>query len=283
MPYLLSNLDLVTESLTLMAGNSRTPSPASLVEPLDPVGGLLGHAADVRRHAGEPLPVPGQAGRERAEDRSRYSSGSSAVGCGTAPAASNSTPLWTSSVASPPSSTIMLGVSPPGNRNSWSVHHQYSSRVSPFQAKTDVPRGSLGRAVRPDHDRRRRLVLGGEDVAGDPAHLGAECDQGLDEDGRLDRHVQRAGDAGAGQRRLDRVLAADRHEAGHLVLGQPDLVPPVPGQGQVGHGELEPAVLLHRGVRCGVHAHSSWDGRRPSQHRAGGVTTPDADHRSAGK
>src|SRR4051794_17296061 len=65
-------------------------------------------------------------------------------GSGTAPAASNSTPLWTSSVASPPSSRIMFGPLPSPQSSMRSVHHQYSSSVSPFQAKTGTPCGSEG-------------------------------------------------------------------------------------------------------------------------------------------
>ena len=41
-----------------------------------------------------------------------------------------------SSVASPPSSTISCGPLPSGQVSAWLVAHQYSSRVSPFQAKT---------------------------------------------------------------------------------------------------------------------------------------------------
>ena len=47
-------------------------------------------------------------------------------------------------VASPPSSRIMFGPSPPGQVSACSVHHQYSSSVSPFQAKTGTPCGSSG-------------------------------------------------------------------------------------------------------------------------------------------
>merc|ERR1719230_332474 len=47
-------------------------------------------------------------------------------------------PSWMSIVASPPSSTIMSGPSLPGHVSICSVHHQYSSRVSPFQAKTEA-------------------------------------------------------------------------------------------------------------------------------------------------
>ena len=76
----------------------------------------------------------------------RYSSESADSGAGTKPARSNSRPLCTSSVASPPSSRIMVGPSWPGQRSSCSVHHQYSSSVSPFQAKTGTPRGVVERA-----------------------------------------------------------------------------------------------------------------------------------------
>src|SRR5215212_12188904 len=98
-PYLLSNFDLVTETLTLIAGNSRSRMTA-------------------------------------------YSSESSSPAVGTAPAFSNSVPLWISRVASPPSSSSMLGPLPSGQVSICSVHHQYSGSVSPFQAKTGVPAGA---------------------------------------------------------------------------------------------------------------------------------------------
>lgn len=43
---------------------------------------------------------------------------------------------WMRRVASPPSSTRRSGPEPSGQINVCSVHHQYSSKVSPFQAKT---------------------------------------------------------------------------------------------------------------------------------------------------
>src|SRR3978361_2321185 len=64
-------------------------------------------------------------------------------GDGTAPSFSYSTPMWTSMVASPPSSRIMLADSA-GQVSACSVHHQYSASVSPFQAKTGTPCGSSG-------------------------------------------------------------------------------------------------------------------------------------------
>ncbi len=74
----------------------------------------------------------------------RNSSLSAVDGSGAAPAFSNSTPLWISRVASPPSSRIMFGVLPSGQVSACSVHHQYSSSVSPFQAKTGTPCGFSG-------------------------------------------------------------------------------------------------------------------------------------------
>merc|ERR1719265_2720422 len=53
-------------------------------------------------------------------------------------AASAFTPSWIRSVASPPSSTSMSGPSLPGHVSICSVHHQYSSSVSPFHANTDA-------------------------------------------------------------------------------------------------------------------------------------------------
>ena len=38
----------------------------------------------------------------------------------------------------------MFGPSSPGQLSACSVHHQYSSSVSPFHAKTGTPRGSSG-------------------------------------------------------------------------------------------------------------------------------------------
>src|SRR5919199_3866572 len=144
-PYLLSNLLFVTESLTLIAGNSNVPALAnsyrrwtpvvvSSVTPLMPAATRVqrcGSAAMVRRSSSR---------------MTVYSSLSSSVAAGKAPAASYSTPLCTSSVTSPPSSRIMFG--PPtvpssdGQLRACSVHHQYSSSVSPFQAKTGTPRGA---------------------------------------------------------------------------------------------------------------------------------------------
>ena len=76
--------------------------------------------------------------------------------------------------------------------------------------------------------------LCGEDVAGGPGHVGAQLDKGLDEDGGLDCHVEAAGDPGALQGLGGPVLLPEVHQAGHLVLGQGQLLPAPVGQRDVG-------------------------------------------------
>ena len=72
-------------------------------------------------------------------------------------------------------------------------------------------------------DRGSGVVLRGEDVARSPAHVRTQRLQRFDEDRRLDGHVQRARNPGALQRLGSGVLVADRHQAGHLRLGDADL------------------------------------------------------------
>mmetsp|Transcript_8841 Transcript_8841/g.22742 ORF Transcript_8841/g.22742 Transcript_8841/m.22742 type:complete len:216 (+) Transcript_8841:860-1507(+) len=65
-----------------------------------------------------------------------------------AKASSAATPSWMRRVASPPSSTIMSGPSiPSGQVRAWRVHHQYSSRVSPFHAKTAAESRAIAAAA----------------------------------------------------------------------------------------------------------------------------------------
>ena len=158
------------------------------------------------------------------------SSLSAVDGSGTAPARSNSTPLCTSSVASPPSSRIMFGT---------------VAVARPRQRLVGAPPVLLERLALPgEHrdagggDRGGGVVLGREDVAGRPAHLGAERDERLDEHRGLDGHVQRAGDARAGERLGRAVALAQRHEAGHLVLGELDLLAAELGEREVGDLEV---------------------------------------------
>jgi hypothetical protein len=120
----------------------------------------------------------------------------------------------------------------------------------------------LGGAVRTDDGRGGGVVLGGEDVAGDPADLSAEAHQRLDQDGGLHGHVQRARDSRAVQRTGLGVLAAQIHEAGHLVLGQTNLAAAEVGEREVGDGEVQAVALLQPGS-----GRAGWGRVRGSGHR----------------
>ena len=50
-------------------------------------------------------------------------------------------------VTSPPSSTTNCGPFPSGNEIAWFVHHQYSSKLSPFHAKTGTPAFAIAAAA----------------------------------------------------------------------------------------------------------------------------------------
>src|SRR5580698_7657821 len=140
-PYLLSNLDFVTASFTLIAGNSSVPSRSISYSRCTPV--VVSSETPMSPSAIGPNSFSPLATIRSSSARiTRYSSESALSGAGTKPARSNSSPLCTSSVASPPSSRIIVGPACPGQRSICSVHHQYSSSDSPFQAKTGVPWGS---------------------------------------------------------------------------------------------------------------------------------------------
>ncbi len=136
----------VTESFTLMAGKSSepfsiiwysrcTPVVVSSVTPRMPF------ATRCQSWSSSPSV------RLSTPSTTAYSSLSAVDGSGALPARSNSTPLCTSRVASPPSSRIMFGPSPPGHASARSVHHQYSSSVSPFQANTGMPAAAIAAAA----------------------------------------------------------------------------------------------------------------------------------------
>ena len=131
--------------------------------------------------------------------------------------------------------------------------------------------GGVGAAGRSDRDCCRRVILSREDVATGPAHPRAQCSERLDEDRRLDGHVQGAGDASAGQWLAGPKLGPHGHEAGHLVLGQVDLLASELGRGKVGH--LVGNGVSHRhtplGRMRGAKRHPvRWAGRRKRNARA---------------
>merc|ERR1719182_989054 len=146
-PYTLSNFDLVTQSLTLMAGKRSSPLSAIWIRRWTPV--VVSSDTPTMRlkrvlsfwiealivastHLNSALSVVAGSGSEPS----------------LANAFSNLVPSWRSSVMSPPSSTIWSMPSPSGQVMALSVHHQYSSRVSPFQAKTlAVPARTIAEAA----------------------------------------------------------------------------------------------------------------------------------------
>lgn len=78
------------------------------------------------------------------------------------------------------------------------------------------------------------MVLGGEDVAARPCDFSAQLQEGLDENGSLDGHVQTARDPGTLQGLGVAVLGPQVHQTGHLILGDDQLLAAVVGQGDVG-------------------------------------------------
>ena len=113
----------------------------------------------------------------------------------------------------------------------------------------------LGEVLTLDREHRRAaggncgccMVLRRIDVARGPAHIGAQRFERLDQHRGLDRHVQRPRDARAAERPARRVLLADRHQAGHLGLGDPDFLAAPGGKGKVGNS------VVFRRAELGVH------------------------------
>ena len=146
-----------------------------------------------------------------------------------------------SSVRSPPSSRIMFGVQPSGPRTVCSMHHQNSSSLMPFQANTGMPAAATPRRRGPGSRRccrttsapwRRAPVS----VSISTAVWIVMCRQ----------PAMRAPFSG-----LDcAVFLADRHQAGHLVLGHGDFLAAPLGQGDV----LDLEVLGRRRRPCGAPA-----------------------------
>src|SRR5699024_4290757 len=111
-PYLLSNLLLVTESLTLIAGKASSPAAANWYSRSTPV--VVSSVTPLTDSAIVVHLVGSAASEARSRARKTLYSSlscSSSVG-GTTPARSYSLPRSTSMVASPPSSRIMLAGSP---------------------------------------------------------------------------------------------------------------------------------------------------------------------------
>mmetsp|Transcript_16304 Transcript_16304/g.37721 ORF Transcript_16304/g.37721 Transcript_16304/m.37721 type:complete len:216 (-) Transcript_16304:342-989(-) len=143
-PYKLSNLDFVTESLTLMAGNKRAPFFSMVYNLWTPVvvsSETPWHRVAILFH----LSVSPDSKRRLMMVSTILNSALSVLeGSGRVPSlrkrSSAFFPSWIRSVMSPPSSMIRSGPCPlsssSGQVRAFKVHSQYSSRVSPFHAKT---------------------------------------------------------------------------------------------------------------------------------------------------
>ena len=94
------------------------------------------------------------------------------------------------------------------------------------------------------HNGSRCVVLRGEDVAARPTDFSAKSRQCFDENGCLNGHVQRPGDAGALQRLACGIFAPDSHEAGHFHLGNLNFLAAPVGKTKVGDNVVFSSVHL---------------------------------------
>lgn len=107
-------------------------------------------------------------------------------------------------------------------------------RVFPVFVEGFALLGEDGRAAR--GDRGGGVVLRREDVAARPTHFGAEGEKGFDQNGRLNGHVKRPGNAGALERLRGGVLTADGHETGHFHFGNLNFLTAPVGKTEVRDG-----------------------------------------------
>ena len=195
-----------------------------LVEPVDAGGRLLGDALDARGHVGPALRVLAERALQGLEDDLELAR-LRRLGIGDGAGLLELDPL----------------VDEQRRVAAVVEDHVRALAVGPEQRLLGAPPVLLERLALPGVDRHAGggdrgggVVLGREDVAARPAHLGAERRQRLDQHRRLHRHVQRAGDPGALQRLRSAELLARLHQARHLDLGEPDLLAPEIGEADVG-------------------------------------------------
>merc|ERR550514_999801 len=150
-PYTLSNFDFVTQSFTLIAGKRSSPFAAICFKRWTPV---VVSSLTPRTHLDILVHFSGSFWMDARRMLSTHLNSAFFVdaGSGRLPSFANFSsaflPSWMSMVASPPSSTMRSGPSLPGHVSICSVHHQYSSSVSPFHANTDaVPAFAIAAAA----------------------------------------------------------------------------------------------------------------------------------------
>ncbi len=227
-----------------------------LVEPVHAGGGLLAHALHAGEGLGEAAGVGLELGGDQVEDDAPFL----AVGGG----------VERRDLAG--LLELRALVEQQGEVAAVVEHHVGALAAGEVEQLVGAPPVLLERLALPREDRRALGVdhgavlahdhrggggvLRAEDVARGPADLRAEFDERLDEHGRLHGHVEAAGDAGAGEGLGRAVLLAKGHEAGHLVLGEADLVAAELGEGQIADLEVEAGVADgggDGGRRCETH------------------------------
>merc|ERR1719316_725978 len=201
-PYTLSNFDFVTQSFTLMAGKSSSPFAAIFFRRATPVV----VSSDTPRidlpifvHFIGSFWIDSRIRESTHLNSGLFVEAGSGSDLSFAYCASYLVPSWIRSVASPPSSTSMSGPSLPGHVSICSVHHQYSSSVSPFHANTEaVPALAIAAAAWSCVEKMLQLA-------------------------RLDGHVKGPRHLHALQR-LVLTLHTAVHETRHLMLRQGQLL-----------------------------------------------------------
>jgi len=244
-PYRLSNLLLVTESLTLMARKRQLAFLGHLVQPLHAGGRLFGDAFDEAQACRVPLRVARQAPLDGGEQE-LFLLAAGVVEYGRLELGACSQVQQQRRVAAVVQDHVRkhrLVVAVRGPLED-------TMRVLPVVLQRFALDSEHRRAV--GRDRRRRVILGGKDVAGGPAHPGTERLQGLDQDRRLNRHVERPGDAGAAQRLLAAEFLANRHQAWHFGFGDADFLASPLGKPEVGDDKVLGAAI-GLGFEYGAH------------------------------
>ena len=97
-------------------------------------------------------------------------------------------------------------------------------------------------------NRRRRVILRGENIARTPANIRAQVNERLDEHGSLNGHVQRAHDLHAGKRFFSAVLFARGHQARHFLLGNANFL-----AAEIGQFNVPDSIVHSRFSLCSSH------------------------------
>jgi hypothetical protein len=240
----LSNFDLVTESLTLIAGHSSVPA---FVEPVHAGGGLFRHALDRLGDLAEPaLRLFLQAALDQREQDFLFFDARLVEKRRVALLGAHAEVDEQGRVAAVVEDHVRVAAAMPVE--------QLGGVIPVFRQRLALDREHRNAGGR---HRSGGVVLGRVDVAGDPAHVGAERREGLDQHGGLDRHVQRAGDPRTLERLRGAVFLTGGHQARHLGLGNVDFLAAEIGELDVlddvflGDGHDDPSVWERNGSCAG--------------------------------